>query len=73
MGHSQTLRSACSNSVELVPLQPIIISILSYHYKELKDCVLDVELMMSVGDYSKQVSMKEEEETREGASEEVGE
>jgi hypothetical protein len=27
--------SACSNSVQLVPLPPIIISILLHHYKEL--------------------------------------
>ena len=35
--------SACSNSVQLVPLQPIIISILFYHYKELKECISEVE------------------------------
>ena len=28
--------SACSNSVQLVPLHPIIMSILFHHYKELK-------------------------------------
>ena len=32
--------SACSNSVQLVPLHPIIISILFQHYKELKDAFL---------------------------------
>jgi hypothetical protein len=32
--------SACSNSVQLVPLQPIIVSILLHHYKELKDASL---------------------------------
>jgi hypothetical protein len=35
--------SACSNSVQLVPLQPIIISILFHHYKELKECISEVE------------------------------
>lgn len=35
--------SACSNSVQLVPLQSIIISILFYHYKELMDCISQVE------------------------------
>jgi hypothetical protein len=35
--------SACSNSCQLVPLQPIIISILFYHYKELKECISEVE------------------------------
>ncbi len=31
--------SACSNSVQLVPLHPIIISILFHHYKELLECI----------------------------------
>jgi hypothetical protein len=37
--------SACSNSVQLVPLQPIIISILFHHYKELLECMKEVEQM----------------------------
>jgi hypothetical protein len=35
--------SACSNSVQLVPLHPIAISILFHHYKELKECISEVE------------------------------
>jgi hypothetical protein len=35
--------SACSNSVQLVPLQPIIISILFHHYKELQECISEIE------------------------------
>jgi len=35
--------SACSNSCQLVPLQPIIISILFHHYKELLECKREVE------------------------------
>ncbi len=35
--------SACSNSAQLVPLQPIIISILFHHYKELKEFISEVE------------------------------
>src|ERR687895_351715 len=35
--------SACSNSVQLVPLHPIIISILFHHYKELKKCMSEIE------------------------------
>jgi hypothetical protein len=35
--------SACSNSVQLVPLHPIIISIHFHHYKELKECISEVE------------------------------
>jgi hypothetical protein len=38
--------SACSNSVQLVPLHPITISILFHHYKELKECIYEVELML---------------------------
>ena len=33
--------SACSNSVQLVPLHPLIISILSHHYKESKECIYE--------------------------------
>lgn len=35
--------SSCSNSVQLVSLHPIVISILFNHYKELKECVRQVE------------------------------
>ena len=35
--------SACSNSVQLVPLHPIVISVLFHHYKELKECVHEFE------------------------------
>jgi hypothetical protein len=35
--------SACSNSVQLVPLHPIFISILFHHYKELLECKREVE------------------------------
>jgi hypothetical protein len=35
--------SACSNSCQLVPLQPIIMSILFLHYKELLECKREVE------------------------------
>jgi hypothetical protein len=37
--------SACSNSVQLVPLHPIVISILFHHYKQLKEYVKQVEQM----------------------------
>jgi hypothetical protein len=37
--------SACSNSVQLGALHPIIISILFHHYKELKECITEVEQM----------------------------
>src|SRR5215210_394151 len=35
--------SACSNSVQLVPLHPIIMSILFHHYKELAEIISEVE------------------------------
>jgi len=38
---------ACSNAVQLVPLQPIIISVLFHHYMELKECVIQVEEIRS--------------------------
>jgi hypothetical protein len=44
--------SACSNSVQLVPLQPIIISILFHHYKELKECIAEVEQMEQEARYN---------------------
>jgi hypothetical protein len=34
---------ACSNSCQLVPLHPIIMSILFHDYKELKECIKEVE------------------------------
>jgi hypothetical protein len=37
--------TACSNSVQLVPLHPIVISILFHHYKQLKECMTQVEQM----------------------------
>lgn len=37
--------SACSNSVQLVSLHPIVISILFHHYKELKECISEVEMI----------------------------
>lgn len=35
--------SACSNSCQPVPLHPIVMSILYHHYKELKECIKQVE------------------------------
>lgn len=54
--------SACSNSIQLVPLHPIIISILFHHYKELKQCMSEVA---QIGGTAKlegkmQIDLKEE-------------
>ena len=38
--------SACSNSVQPVPLHTILVSILFHHYKELMECSKQVEEMM---------------------------
>jgi hypothetical protein len=35
--------TAYSNSIQLVPLHPIMISILFHHYKELKEYIKQVE------------------------------
>jgi hypothetical protein len=37
--------TACSNSVQLVPLHPIMISILFHHYKELTELMAQFEQM----------------------------
>jgi hypothetical protein len=39
--------SACSNSCQLVPLHPIVISILFHNYKELKECISGVERIVA--------------------------
>jgi hypothetical protein len=51
--------SACSNSVQLVPLHPIIISILFHHYKELKECISEVEQIETKVNSSNKNLMKE--------------
>ncbi|MDQ3888065.1 MAG: hypothetical protein M3251_02195 [Thermoproteota archaeon] len=58
--------SACSNSIQLVPLHPIIISILFHHYKELKECIFEVEHITEATAATKvqqklQIDLKEEE------------
>src|SRR5215213_7447504 len=69
--------SACSNSCQLVPLQPIIISILFHHYKELLECKREVkELGTKVNVKEKDTkysAIKEEEEEQEGQVEELQE
>jgi hypothetical protein len=54
--------SACSNSVQSVPLHPIIMSILFHHYKELIQLALEVKQMEEVRPNSeKRLAIKEEE------------
>jgi hypothetical protein len=65
--------SACSNSVQLVPLHPIIISILFHHYKELNQLVSEVEQTEAEVNNSRKRSgrgstIKEEEKRRRNES-----
>ena len=61
--------SACSNSTQLVPLHPIIISILFHHYKELIQLALEVEQIEEVRPNSKKrLATKEEEGDKQEAS-----
>ena len=63
--------SACSNSVQLVPLHPIVISILFHQYKELKECISEVErIEAEVSRATADKSMKQEEWLREKKEEE---
>src|SRR5215207_4550215 len=63
--------SACSNSVQLVPLHPIIMSILFHHYKELIQLISEVEQMeeetkVNNNNSSKQRLTRKEESEEEG-------
>src|SRR4051794_1757521 len=62
--------SACSNSVQLVPLHPIIISILFHHYKELIQCISEVEQIEVIVNSKKKGWTKEEKEDVEQSEEE---
>jgi hypothetical protein len=60
--------SACSNSVQLVPLHPIIISILFHHYKEITQCISEVEQIEKATKVNnskkrKELMIKEEQES----------
>src|SRR5215217_739189 len=54
--------TACSNSVQLVPLHPIIMSILFHHYKELTECISEVERIQDRANSkkNKRLTIKEE-------------
>lgn len=65
--------SACANSIQLVPLQPIVMSILFHHYKDLKKRILVVERIETRANSKKRkwLMKKEEEETQRGREEEI--
>jgi len=54
--------SACSYSVQYVRLHPILISIIFHHYKQLTECISDVEKIGTKVEYlvqqKKQVEVK---------------
>lgn len=55
--------SACSNSVQLVPMHPIVISILFHHYKELRECISEVEqIEAKVNNKHRRLTVIEEEQ-----------
>jgi hypothetical protein len=61
--------SACSNSVQYVRLHPILMSILLYHYKQLTECISEVERIEDKVNNSKKkrrgLTKKEEEKQEE--------
>jgi hypothetical protein len=59
--------SACSYSVQYVRLHPILMSILFHHYKELTECIEQVEEIEARVNSKKKV-LKEEEEEKKGRS-----
>jgi hypothetical protein len=68
--------SACSNSVQYVRLHPILMSILLYDYKELTQCISEVERIESRVNSKKkewrwQLTVKREEEEKEKEEEKM--
>jgi hypothetical protein len=60
--------SACSNSIQYVRLHPILMSILLYHYKQLTQCISEVERIEAKVNSNKKKewwTIKEEEEKEE--------
>ena len=56
--------SACSYSVQYVRLHPILMSILFHHYKELTECIEQVEEIEARVNSKKKVLKEEEEEEK---------
>jgi hypothetical protein len=65
--------SACSNSVQLVPLHPIIMSVIFHHYKELTQLLSEVEQREeATNTVYNNSSKKKKEATKEKAEEKGG-
>jgi hypothetical protein len=54
--------SVCSNSVQYVRLHPILMSILFYHYKQLTECITQIEQIESKVERLVLLFLAEEEE-----------
>jgi hypothetical protein len=54
--------SSCSNSVQLIVLHPIIMSILFQHYKELIQLISEVEHIEARIDKHRRLTIREEKE-----------
>ena len=63
--------SACFNSVQYVGLHPILMSILLYHYKQLTECISEVERIETRVNSKKKWSMKKKEEEEQEKEEEM--
>jgi hypothetical protein len=65
--------SACSNSVQYVRLHPILMSILLYDFKELTQCISEVERIEAIVNSKKKerLTIKEEEQQKQEEKEEV--
>ena len=57
--------SACSNSVQYVKLHPIFMSILLYNYKQLTECISEIERIEIRVNSKKRLMEKEEEKEEE--------
>jgi hypothetical protein len=64
--------SACSYSVQYVRLHPILMSILFHHYKELTECIEQVEEIEARVNSKKKVLKEEEEEKEEAPTYHLG-
>jgi hypothetical protein len=63
--------SACSNSVQYVRLHPILMSILLYDYKELTQCISEVERIEGIVNSKKKEWSTKKEEKKQGEKDEM--
>jgi hypothetical protein len=63
--HRGSEEKFCSYSVQYVRLRPILLSILLYHYKQLTECISEVEQIDAKVNSKKKVLTKKKEEEEE--------